>query len=152
MPEQKFVGWYGILVVVAIVAIIAGVAVPSILISRMSCNEAGAIELCLNLKQAQKNYAVQNEGKFADIEILLKENYLNRKFSYCTPGYFYHHVFLRKGKEGDKNPEYIFQFRPKSGEGRYIFEISSNRGLRYLGSISAKYKHPKYKPGSIIYP
>lgn len=152
MAQEKFIGWYSLLVVVAAIAIISGVAVPAILTSRMSCFENEVIEFCKNLQEAEKIYADQNEGKFADIEALLKGNYLDSRFSHCCPGYFFHRSFFKKGNEDGKKSEYVFELRPRPGQGRYIFEVSSYHGLRYLGSVSVKYEHPKYKPGSVIYP
>jgi len=55
------------LIVVAIIAIIAAIAVPSMLTSRMAANEAGAIQGCRTIGSAEVAYSAVNNQTYTDL-------------------------------------------------------------------------------------
>jgi len=66
-----------VLIVVAIIAILGAIAVPSLLTSRQAANEAAAMQGCRTIGSAEISYAATNNQQYTDLAHLVSGEYLD---------------------------------------------------------------------------
>lgn len=86
MKKEQGFSLIELLIVVAIIAIIAAIAVPSMLTARMAANESAAIQACRTLGSAQIAYAATSNQRYADIETLVDESFVDSRFATAQVG------------------------------------------------------------------
>ena len=133
-----------LLIVVAIMAIIAAIAVPSMITARMAANEAAAIQSLRAYGSAQTAFAATNNqmyGTLAQLTDAANGGYLDNRWtgSAAFNGYVYAENQAISGA-----PEAAAASAPdgfgctatplKPGStGRYIYGIASDQVVRFLG-------------------
>jgi len=78
-----------LLIVVAIILIIATIAIPSLLRSRQSANEASAVSTLKMLNTAQVTYASAPGGGYATLSELVAEGLMDSSMTSTKSGYDY---------------------------------------------------------------
>lgn len=133
-----------LLIVVAIMAIIAAVAVPSMLSARMAANEAAAIQSLRTFGSAQTAFAATNNqmyGTLAELTNIASGGYLDNRWtgSLTFNGYVFAENQPIAGASGAAANPVPDGFgctatpsRPDS-TGRYIYGIASDQVVRFLG-------------------
>ncbi len=127
------------LIVVAIIAIVAAVAVPSLLTSKQAANEASAIQGCRTIGSAEIAFAATNNQQYTDISTLASGNYLDSRFA--TAGTINGYTYAADNVLGttlDGAPPASFGFvaTPSAGMGRFIYGIAPDQVVRFQGAIS----------------
>ncbi len=115
-----------LLIVVAIILIIATIAVPSLLRSRQSANEAGAVSSLRAINGAQTTYLSSN-GSFGTFENLSADGMIDGRFSAndaLISGYTYS---VYGGGTGDYRTSAIVS----GTQGRYNYYSGSDNIVRY---------------------
>ena len=125
-----------VLIVVAIIAILAAIAIPSLLTSKQAANEAAAIEGCRTVGSAEISYAATNNQQYTTLESLVSGQYLDSRFSTtgAINGYSYQAGDV-VGTAIDSDPPASFGFiaTPTTGTGRFLFAIAPDQVVRYQG-------------------
>ena len=76
-----------LLIVVAIILIIATIAIPSLLRSRQSANEASAVSNLRLVNSAEVTYASGKQGSYGTVSDLVGSNLLDSRFTQIVSGY-----------------------------------------------------------------
>lgn len=101
----------GVLVIIAIVAMVAAVAIPNLMRARLSSNEALAQSTLMALSTASESYATANNGKYPEdiYDLTLAEPpYLNEEYCDMTKsGYYYSCDFSEDGYLITSEPEAV---------------------------------------------
>ncbi len=74
-----------LLIVIAVIGIIAGIAIPTYQSSVRKANEAAAITTLNAIKLAQTRFVVDHKGNYGTFEELFEEGYLDKRFNYDQP-------------------------------------------------------------------
>jgi len=148
MKQEQGFSLIELLIVVAIIAIIAAIAVPSMLTSRMSANEAGAIQGCRTIGSAEVAYAAVNNQLYTDLATLTNPalgSFLDSRFA--AGGVFNGYTYAADalGASGlpvaaVTNPNgFGFLATPNGidSTGRYNYGIGSDQVVRFMGSAGA---------------
>jgi competence protein ComGC len=140
-----------LLIVMAIVAIIAAIVVPSMLTSKWAANETGAIQGCRTLGSAESAYAAVNGGQFASLETLVSGGFLDSRYSKVFNGYAYGPGPVA-GALGASTPPagYGFTAAPVGFGGRHTFGIGTDQIVRYLATIQGAEVPSGMNPGDPI--
>jgi prepilin-type N-terminal cleavage/methylation domain-containing protein len=137
-----------LLIVVAIMAIIAAVAVPSMLSARMAANEAAAIQSLRTYGSAQTSFAATNNqmyGTLAELTNGASGEYLDNRWtgSLTFNGYVYAEnqpIAGASAASAAPVPDGFGCTATPSGPdstGRYIYGIASDQVVRFLGVAGA---------------
>jgi type IV pilus assembly protein PilA len=147
MKKEQGFSLIELLIVVAIIAIIAAIAVPSMLTSRMSANEAGAIQGCRTIGSAEVAYAAVNNQLYTTLATLTDPNlgsFLDSRFAAggTFNGYTYAAGLLGGAVPGPVATlpnGFGFEATPAAADstGRYNYGIASDQVVRFLGSAGA---------------
>ena len=86
MKEKGF-SLLELLIVVAIILIIATIAIPSLLRSRQSAQEASAVAQLRTFNTAEVTYISTNGGAYGDIPSLITQGLLDARFTGSISGY-----------------------------------------------------------------
>jgi prepilin-type N-terminal cleavage/methylation domain-containing protein len=129
-----------LLIVVAIIAIVAAIAIPSLLTSRQAANEASATQGCRTIGSAEIAFAATNNQQYTNITTLVSGNYLDVRFSGTGSinGYSYASGDVA-GTTMDGAPPTSFGFiaTPSgTGMGRFLYGIAPDQVVRYQGVVS----------------
>ena len=76
-----------LLIVVAIILIIATIAIPSLLRSRQSANEASAVSNLRLVNTSEVTYASGHQGGYGTVSDLVTANLLDSRFQQIVSGY-----------------------------------------------------------------
>ncbi len=122
------------LIVVAIIAIIAAVAVPSLLTSRQAATEASAIQGCRTIGSAEIAYAATNNQQYTTLTVLVSGSYLDARFS--TTGSVNNYVYdtgdvLGTSIDGPPPDSFAFLATPRAGFGRFVYGIAPDQVVRF---------------------
>ena len=74
-----------LLIVIAIIGIVAGIAIPTYHSSVRKANEAAAVTTLNAIKVAQAKYVVDHKGHYGTFRELFEEGYLDKRFNYDQP-------------------------------------------------------------------
>ena len=107
-----------IMIVVAIIALLAAIAIPNLLRTRVNANEGAAQTTLKTLATGAESYAAANSGIYpADVQVMLDE----------TPPY------LNENYIGDRQGYHFADAGPGNGTG-YVFQATPMR----LGTTGSK--------------
>jgi len=119
-----------LLIVVAIILIIATIAIPSLLRSRQSANEASAVSNIRTVNIEEANYSLSTGGNFGTMSELVNAGMLDARFNGSISGYS-----LTITVSG---PDYTVFGTPTSlNSGRYGYYSTPDSVIRYQTSTSA---------------
>lgn len=74
-----------LLIVIAIIGIMAGVAIPLYKSSVRKANEAAAVSTLSAIRVAQAKYVIDHKGNYGTFRQLFDEGYLDKRFNYDQP-------------------------------------------------------------------
>lgn len=74
-----------LLIVIAVIGIVAGIAIPTYHSSVRKANEAAAVTTLNAIKVAQAKYVVDHKGHYGTFRELFEEGYLDKRFNYDQP-------------------------------------------------------------------
>ena len=121
-----------LLIVVAIILIIATIAIPSLLRSRQSANESGAVANMRNLNTAQVTYSSTHNSLYADIPDLVTVGLLDDRYSNARFNGYKFTVALTPG-----NTNYTaFATGVSANTSRYDFYSTPDFVIRYTTAAS----------------
>ena len=125
-----------LLIAVAIIAILAAIAVPSLMTSRQAANEAAAVQGCRTIGSAEISYAATNNQQYTDLATLVNDRYLDSRFG--TPGAVNGYTYEAGDVAGttvDGDPPQSFGFiaTPGTGMGRFVYSVAPDQVVRYQG-------------------
>ena len=131
-----------LLVVVAIIAILAALAIPNLLTSRMAANESGAITGCRSAGSAEIAYASVNNQEYTDMATLTAQNFLDTRYVNANGfnGYSYTQgcnaavAGIPNGALTAPPVAFGIMATPAQGYGRYQYGIWSDQIVRYQGA------------------
>jgi prepilin-type N-terminal cleavage/methylation domain-containing protein len=141
MKNEQGFSLVELLIVVAIIAIVAAIAIPSLLTSRQAANEAGAIQGCRTIGSAEIAFAATNNQQYTDVTTLVTGNFLDTRFNNAANainGYTYAASDV-PGTAMDGAPPGSFQYvalPSGSGMGRFSYGIGPDQVVRYVSAIS----------------
>jgi prepilin-type N-terminal cleavage/methylation domain-containing protein len=74
-----------LLIVIAVIGIVAGIAIPTYHSSVRKANEAAAVTTLNAIKVAQAKYVVDHKSNYGTFRELFEEGYLDKRFNYDQP-------------------------------------------------------------------
>jgi len=128
-----------LLIVVAIILIIVTIAIPNVVRSRQSAQEASAVATLKQIHAAEILYMSSNRGSFGDLAGLAASGELDDRFaegggSPVLNGYRYSVVL-----SGPNNSEYYIQADPVSTtSGRYDYYSGVDGVVRYRTALGGR--------------
>lgn len=142
-----------VLIVVAIIAILAAIAIPSLLTSKQAANEAAAIQGCRTIGSAEISYAATNNQQYTTLDLLVSGQYLDARFGTtgAIDGYSYQPGDVA-GTTIDSDPPASFGFiaTPTTGNGRFLFGIAPDQVVRYQDVVGSATLPPGVNAGDPI--
>jgi prepilin-type N-terminal cleavage/methylation domain-containing protein len=128
-----------ILIVVAIIAIVAAMAVPSLLTSRQAANEAGAIQGCRTIGSAEIAFAATNNQQYTTLTALVSGEYLDSRFG--GVGSVNNYSFapgdvLGTSIDGAPPDSFGFLATPRTGYGRFLYSVAPDQVVRFQGVVA----------------
>jgi len=126
-----------LLVVIAIISIVASVAIPSLMLTRMGANEAAAILCCRRIAEAESAYAAAHGGAYAGLLVLVEAGLLAPEFGDGSINNYRFSEGDVAGTEADGFPPKSFGFvaEPLPGHGRYVYAVAPDRVVRYQAAM-----------------
>jgi competence protein ComGC len=123
------------LIVVAIIAIIAAIAVPSMLQARMAANESGAIQGCRTVGSAEVAYSAVNNQSYATLANLQAGGFVDSRFTSTNGfnGYKYADAAVNSGAVAPTGFGVTATPSTADSTGRYIYGINADEIVRYIG-------------------
>jgi len=97
LKKNKGFSLLELLIVVAIILIIATIAIPSLLRSRQSANESGAVANMSNLNTAQVTYSSAHSSTYGDISDLIALGLLDDRYGNANFNGYKYTVGLSSG-------------------------------------------------------
>ena len=129
-----------LLIVVAIIAIVAAIAIPSLLTSKQAANEAGATQGCRTVGSAEIAFAATNNQQYTNVASLVAGNFLDSRFSTTgnINGYSYASgAVTGTTMDGAVPTSFGFVATPgAAGLGRFVFSIAPDQVVRYEAAYS----------------
>lgn len=74
-----------LLIVITVIGIVAGIAIPTYHSSVRKANEAAAVTTLNAIKVAQAKYVVDHQSHYGTFRELFEEGYLDKRFNYDQP-------------------------------------------------------------------
>ena len=139
MKRERGFSLLELLIVVAIILIIATIAIPSLLRSRQSANEASAVSNIRTVNIEEATYSVSAGGNFATIGALVTAGMLDSRFNGSVSGYRF--TITVSG------PDYTVLGTPTGlNSGRYGYYSTPDGVIRYQTATSTTCS-PCFPPG-----
>jgi prepilin-type N-terminal cleavage/methylation domain-containing protein len=142
MKNEQGFSLVELLIVVAIIAIVAAIAIPSLLTSRQAANEAGGIQGCRTIGSAEIAFAATNNQTFTDVPTLVTNNFLDGRFATADarPINGYNYTLpgtaavpgLANAVVGPPT-DFGFLGTPAANMGRWTYGIGVDQVVRYTG-------------------
>jgi prepilin-type N-terminal cleavage/methylation domain-containing protein len=142
-----------LLIVVAIIATVAAIAVPSLLTSKQAANEASAIQGCRVLASAEISFAATHNQQYTTIDALVAGKIIDSRFS--GTGSINNYTYtqgdvLGTNMDGEPPDSFGFIATPRAGNGRFIFSIAPDQVVRYQGAVGGATLPSGVVPGDPI--
>jgi prepilin-type N-terminal cleavage/methylation domain-containing protein len=124
-----------LLIVIAIIGIMAGIAIPLYKSSVRKANEAAAVSTLNSVRVAQAKYVIDHKGQYGTFRQLFEEGYLDKRFNHDQPherGYVFVITLVPKseGKAAsfsvNANPE---QSNGIGATGRNFYYLDPDSGI-----------------------
>jgi len=124
-----------LLIVIAIIGIVAGIAIPTYHSSVRKANEAAAVTTLNAIKVAQAKYVVDHKGHYGTFRELFEEGYLDKRFNYDQPhlrGYVFTITLVPKTEKqsasfaANADPE---QSQGITATGRYFYYTDAENAI-----------------------
>lgn len=74
-----------LLIVIAIIGVMAGIAIPLYKSSVRKANEAAAVSTLNTIRAAQANYVIDHKGQYGEFRQLFEQEYLDKRFNFDQP-------------------------------------------------------------------
>jgi prepilin-type N-terminal cleavage/methylation domain-containing protein len=137
MEKQRGFSLMELLVVMAIITVVAAVAIPTLILSRLDTCEAGAIQGCKEIAAAEFAYAAAHQGQHGDLPQLVTAGLIDARYAREEGfnGYRYF-IDVSSGRKSDGSPAAAFGIlaRPLPGNGRYLYTIGPDPVVRFKGA------------------
>lgn len=107
-----------LLIVIAIIGVMAGIAIPLFQSSVRKANEAAAVGTLNSIRVAQAKYVIDHKGQYGTFRQLFEEGYLDKRFNADQPherGYVFVITLVPKAKE--KAATFSVNANPEQSEG-----------------------------------
>ena len=107
-----------LLIVIAIIGIMAGVAIPLYKSSVRKANEAAAVSTLNAIRMAQAKYVIDHKGQYGTFRQLFEEGYLDKRFNFDQPherGYVF--VITLTPKSEGQTPTFKVNANPEQSTG-----------------------------------
>ena len=135
-----------LLIVIAIIGIMAGIAIPLYQSSVRKANEASAVGSLNAIRVAQAKYVTDHKGEYGTFRQLFEEGYLDKRFNYDEPnnrGYVFVMTLVPKSKE--KAASFSVNANPEQSEGigatgKNFYYVDPESGICFskVGPATAK--------------
>lgn len=129
-----------LLIVVAIIAIVAAIAIPSLLTSKQAANEASATQGCRTIGSAEIAFSATNNQQYTTLATLVSGNFLDSRFG--ATGGFNGYTYASGDVLGttlDGAPPTSFGFLATpaaAGLGRFTYGVGPDQVVRYIAAAS----------------
>ncbi len=129
-----------LLIVIAIIGIMAGVAIPLFKSSVRKANEAAAVTTLGAIRIAQAKFVIDHKGNYGTFKELFEEGYLDKRFNYDQPherGYIFVITLIPKSEGNaatfkvNANPE---QSTGLGATGRKFYYVDPESGICFSTS------------------
>ena len=107
-----------LLIVIAIIGVMAGVAIPLFKSSVRKANEAAAVSTLNSVRVAQAKYVIDHKGQYGTFRQLFEEGYLDKRFNADQPherGYVF--VITLVPKSEGKTSSFSVNANPEQSSG-----------------------------------
>jgi general secretion pathway protein G len=107
-----------LLIVIAIIGIMAGIAIPLYQSSVRKANEAAAVGTLTAIRTAQAKYVIDHKGQYGTFRQLFEQGHLDKRFNYDQPherGYVY--VITLVPKSEGKSATFSVNANPEQSDG-----------------------------------
>ena len=107
-----------LLIVIAIIGIMAGIAIPMYQSSVRKANEAAAVSTLNGIRVAQAKYVIDHKAQYGTFRQLFEEGYLDKRFNYDQPherGYVF--VITLVPKSEGKAATFSVNANPEQSQG-----------------------------------
>ena len=129
-----------LLIVIAIIGIMAGIAIPLYKSSVRKANEAAAVGALNAIRVAQAKYVIDHKSQYGTFRQLFEEGYLDKRFNYDQPherGYVF--VITLVPKSEGKVASFSVNANPEQSEGigatgRNFYYVDPESGICYSTS------------------
>jgi prepilin-type N-terminal cleavage/methylation domain-containing protein len=144
-PRRKGFTLIELLIVIAIIGVLVGIAIPAYKSSVRKANEAAAVSSLNAIRVAQAKYVLDHKGQYGTFRQLFDEGHLDKRFNYEQPrerGYVFVITLIPKSDgqaasfSVNANPE---QSQGMGATGKNFYYVDAESGICFsnLGPATA---------------